>query len=40
MPLEGRKFIDFEDQGDELARRMVPLFLEERAALDAAAQAS
>ena len=39
VPLEGHKFIDFEDQGDELARTMVPLFLEERAALDAAAQA-
>ena len=39
VPLEGSKFIDFEDQGDELARTMVPLFLEERAALDAAAQA-
>jgi hypothetical protein len=39
VPLEGCKFIDFEDQGDELARTMVPLFLEERAALDAAAQA-
>jgi DNA-directed RNA polymerase subunit RPC12/RpoP len=39
VPLEGSKFIDFEDQGDELARTVVPLFLEERAALDAAAQA-
>jgi hypothetical protein len=39
VPLEGRKFIDWEDQGDEIARTMVPLFLEERAALDAAAQA-
>jgi hypothetical protein len=39
VPLAGRKFIDWEDQGDELARTMVPLFLEERAALDAAAQA-
>jgi hypothetical protein len=39
VPLEGVKFIDWEDQGDELARTMVPLFLEERAALDAAAQA-
>jgi hypothetical protein len=39
VPLEGSKFIDFEDQGDELARTIVPLFLEERAALDAAAQA-
>jgi len=39
VPLEGSKFIEWEDQGDELARTMVPLFLEERAALDAAAQA-
>jgi len=37
VPLEGRQFIDFEDQGDELARTLVPVFLEERAALDAAA---
>ena len=39
VPLAGRKFVEWEDQGDELARTMVPLFLEERAALDAAAQA-
>ena len=39
VPLAGSKFIEWEDQGDELARTMVPLFLEERAALDAAAQA-
>ena len=39
IPLAGGKFIDWEDQGDELARTMVPLFLEERAALDAAAEA-
>ena len=39
VPLAGDKFIDWEDQGDELARTMVPMFLEERAALDAAAQA-
>jgi hypothetical protein len=39
VPLEGRKFIDWEDQGDELARTLVPMFLEERAALDAAAAA-
>jgi hypothetical protein len=34
VPLEGSKFVDWEDQGDELARTMVPLFLEERAALE------
>jgi DNA-directed RNA polymerase subunit RPC12/RpoP len=39
VPLEGSKFVEWEDQGDELARTVVPLFLEERAALDAAAQA-
>lgn len=39
VPLEGAKFIDWEDQGDELARTLVPMFLEERAALDAAAAA-
>ena len=39
VPLEGRKFIDFEDQGDEVIHSLIPVFLEERAALDAAAQA-
>jgi hypothetical protein len=39
VPLAGGKFIDWEDQGDELARTLVPMFLEERAALDAAAGA-
>ncbi len=39
VPLAGGKFIDWEDQGDELARTLVPMFLEERAALDAAASA-
>jgi hypothetical protein len=38
VPLRGGKFVEWEDQGDEIARTMVPLFLEERAALDAAAQ--
>lgn len=39
VPLEGRKFIDFEDQGEEVIHSLIPVFLEERAALDAAAQA-
>jgi len=39
VPLAGGKFIDWEDQGDELARTMVPMFLEERAALEASAHA-
>lgn len=39
VPLAGSKFIEWEDQGEELARTMVPLFLEERAALEASAHA-
>jgi len=39
VPLEGRKFIDFEDQGEEVIHSLIPVFLEERAALDAAAHA-
>ena len=39
VPLQGSKFVEWEDQGDELARTMVPLFLEERAALETSAQA-
>ena len=39
LPLSGNYFIDWEDQGDEVARTLVPTYLEERAALDAAAQA-
>jgi hypothetical protein len=39
VPLEGRKFIDFEDQGEQVIHSLIPVFLEERAALDAAAQA-
>jgi len=27
VPLEGRKFVEWEDQGDELARTMVPVAL-------------
>jgi len=38
VPLQGGKFVEWEDQGEELARAMVPLFLEERAALEASAQ--
>jgi hypothetical protein len=37
VPLAGSKFVEWEDQGDEVARTMVPLFLEERAALEASA---
>ena len=39
VPLAGGRFIDWEDQGDELARTVVPLFLEERAALETSAHA-
>jgi hypothetical protein len=39
VPLQGRKFVEWEDQGDELARTVVPMFLEERAALEASALA-
>jgi DNA-directed RNA polymerase subunit RPC12/RpoP len=39
VPLQGSKFVEWEDQGDELARTVVPMFLEERAALEASAQA-
>lgn len=38
-PLPGGKFIEWEDLGDELERALVPVFLEERAALEASAQA-
>jgi hypothetical protein len=34
MELEGTKFIDWEDQGDELDRAVTGTFLQERAALD------
>jgi hypothetical protein len=36
-PLPGRKFVDWEDLGDEMERTIVPVFLEERAALEASA---
>jgi len=36
-PLPGRKFVDWEELGDEMERTIVPVFLEERAALEAAA---
>lgn len=40
VPLPGgRKFVEWEDLADEVDRTLVPMFLEERAALDAAAQA-
>jgi hypothetical protein len=39
VPLKGGKFVEWEDQGDELARTVVPMFLEERAALEASAHA-
>jgi hypothetical protein len=38
VPLEGGKFIDWEDQADELEKQLCAAFLEERAALAAAAQ--
>lgn len=38
VPLKGRRFIDFEQQADELKRALLPTFLEERAALDSQAQ--
>jgi DNA-directed RNA polymerase subunit RPC12/RpoP len=36
-PLPGRKFVDWEDLGDEMERTIVPVFLEERAALESSA---
>ncbi len=39
VPLAGCKFIDWENMGDEVDRTLVPVFLEERAALEASAQA-
>ena len=38
VPLKGRRFLDFEQQADELKRALLPTFLEERAALDSQAQ--
>ncbi len=39
VPLAGRTFVEWEDLGDEVDRSLVPVFLEERAALEAAAHA-
>jgi hypothetical protein len=40
VPLPGgRKFVQWEDLADEMDRTLVPVFLEERAALEASAQA-
>src|SRR5258708_19707526 len=39
VPLAGSKFVEWEDLGDEVDRTLVPVFLEERAALGASAQA-
>ena len=39
VPLPGKKFVEWEDLADEVDRTLVPTFLEERAGLDAAAQA-
>src|SRR5665213_1256212 len=40
VPLPGgRQFVEWEDLADEVNRTLVPMFLEERAALDAAAHA-
>jgi hypothetical protein len=39
VPLKGSKFVDWEDMGDEMDRTLVPVFLEERAALEASAHA-
>jgi hypothetical protein len=39
VPLPGKRFIEWEDLADEVDRTLVPVFLEERAALEASAQA-
>ena len=39
VPLAGHKFVEWEELGDEVDRTLVPVFLEERAALEANAQA-
>ena len=39
VPLPGKKFVEWEDLADEVDRTLVPVFLEERAALEASAQA-
>jgi hypothetical protein len=38
-PLAGSKFVQWEEMGDEIDRTLVPVFLEERAALEASAHA-
>jgi hypothetical protein len=38
VPLQGRRFSDFEDQVEALARRVVPVVLQERVALEPHAQ--
>lgn len=38
VPLQGGKFIDWEDQADQIEKELCTAFLEERAALEAAAQ--
>lgn len=39
VPLAGSKFVEWEDMADDVDRMLVPVFLEERAALEASAQA-
>jgi len=39
VPLVGGKFVEWEEMGDEIDRTLVPVFLEERAALEASAKA-
>ena len=39
VPLAGSKFVEWEDLGDEVDRTLVPVFLEERAALEPGARA-
>lgn len=39
VPLPGKKFVEWEDLADQVDRTLVPVFLEERAALEALAQA-
>jgi hypothetical protein len=38
LPLQGGKFIDWEDQADRIEKELCTAFLEERVALEAAAQ--
>ena len=38
VPLEGRKFIDWENQADEIEKELCTAFMEERSALEAGAQ--